>query len=165
MPNSRKLFLLLATAVIGSEIILKFYKMKKAKQLQKQIEAEEEEKRQLKEVEMAKQLIALNIRKPPELWNTVLFFPDPHYGEPNSVTKQLYSYLENAKLCIQMCIYLASDKDFQKIIMKKKREGLVIQVITDYDTMQDHNYTFRCFRFQGKNVKIVSRKIIEYDCE
>ena len=97
--------------------------------------------------ELSEEVKALNARKPPDLWNTVLFFSGA--DEPTTST-QLMFYLENAKMSIQICIYLASLPAFEQVILDKKKYGLCIQVITDHDTLMAHNnFTFRRFLAQG----------------
>jgi adenine-specific DNA glycosylase len=132
-----KLFSVLLTAGICTEAAWRAYKYRKAKIAERRRAAEAEARKGIKHEQ---QEIALKKRKPPDLWNTVLFFPDPTFEEPSSTYQQLLSYFENAKVSIQLCTYLVSEKSF---------ENLIIQVITDYDTMAEHNWTCRLFRFRG----------------
>jgi hypothetical protein len=83
--------------------------------------------------------LRLEERKPSALWNTVLFFPDFEPAKPGSSTKQLISYFESARMSIYMCMYLCSHPELGDVIRRKYREGLLIQVVTDYDTYTAHN--------------------------
>jgi len=80
---------------------------------------------------------ALELRKPHKIWNTAIFFPvDPTLLSPK--TELLY-YFEHAAFSIRMCMHLSSLYEIRDIVLQKKREGLLVQVITDYDTLVGHN--------------------------
>jgi len=86
----------------------------------------------------------LDLRKPAVIWNTVIFFPDKTLPTKTaylpSSTTQLRSYFENAKVKIRMCMYLASLYDIKEVILRKKRQdGVLVQIVTDYDTLTSHN--------------------------
>ena len=105
-----------------------------------------------KEKEASEELKSLNARKPPDLWNNVLFFPDPNPEAPRSATSQLVFYLESARMSVQICILLASLPVVESLILTKKQEGLCIQVITDHDTLAEHNYS--CAQFKAEGIRV-----------
>ncbi|CAL8080108.1 unnamed protein product [Orchesella dallaii] len=106
------------------------------------------------------ELAGLNMRKPPEIWNEVLFFPDVLSSDrtsrrANMAVKQLVRYFDEAKSIISLCVYLNSNHDLTEIILKKYREGLLIQVVTDYDTWTAHNSSGAKFWYkQGIHVRM-----------
>lgn len=82
----------------------------------------------------------LELRKPSDLWNTVIFFPDPSSKDgPRTSRDALLSYLRAAQTSIQICMYLTSSPQFVNIIREKYNQGLMVQVVTDYDTYTAHN--------------------------
>jgi len=91
------------------------------------------------EVLMSASMAKINLRKPVQLWNTVLFFPDPNPEAEGSPTQHLIQYFREAKVRIQICMYLASYQPLTDIIAEKYADGLLVQVITDYDTYTAHN--------------------------
>jgi hypothetical protein len=140
--------LLFASAAIGSEILWHLYvyfrRMRESRRVKGAEGVDEQENEAMR---------ALNARKPPTIWNTALFFPDLTSGESSaedSPTVQLISYIEGAKMCLKICVFLASLPAFQRVVIKKKKEGLCIQVITDWDTLKDHNFSCKEFRRKGE---------------
>jgi len=105
-----------------------------------------------KETEEERQL---NLRKPPDIWNTALFFPDTSPDREDSPTKQFISYFENAKISIYICIHLFSEYNLAGVIVKKKKEGLVVKVVTDFDRTDGHNdnASIRYLQIQGVEVR------------
>lgn len=94
--------------------------------------------------------LALNTRKPPDVWNTAIFFPDLTPSTDityltTSTTAQFLSYFQNARLSIYMCILLSSLHQLKEIIQQKS-QNLSIKVITDYDTLTAHD-NFNCKSF------------------
>ncbi|ODM97998.1 Mitochondrial cardiolipin hydrolase [Orchesella cincta] len=90
------------------------------------------------------QLAALNSRKPAEIWNDVLIFPDILSSKrsnqrANMTINKLIRYFEEARTSIYLCVYLNSNHDLTDVILKKHREGLLVHVVTDYDTWTAHN--------------------------
>ena len=85
----------------------------------------------------------LALRKPPHLWNTAIFFPDHQLGKEGSPTAKLIGLIENAKFSIKICVYLTSYVPLEEAILKKYSEGLIIQVVTCYETMTAHNNHFK----------------------
>jgi phosphatidylserine/phosphatidylglycerophosphate/cardiolipin synthase-like enzyme len=93
-------------------------------------------------------------RKPPELWNTAIFFPDTKVETPGSPTDQLIQLINGARISIQICMYLSSYVPIEEAILKKYSKGLIIQVVTCFDTMTAHNNHFKKWR---DNLKIPVR--------
>jgi phosphatidylserine/phosphatidylglycerophosphate/cardiolipin synthase-like enzyme len=97
--------------------------------------------------------IARDERKPPEIWNTALFFPDPLYPVgvkftatanefpeiPDSQTYKFLKYFKEARISISICIQLASFSPLEKILTEKCRAGFIVSIITDHDTTEAHN--------------------------
>lgn len=99
-------------------------------------------------------LRTLEERKPREVWNTALFFPDEAPDDPNSPINRLLWFIDNARISIHICMYLTSNPRFVNVIKKKSSEGLVIQVVTDYDTFNAHNnFGPRIWSQRGKGDK------------
>jgi len=94
--------------------------------------------------ELARRRNTVDLRKPPELWNTAIFFPDYHIQQPNSKTAQLLWYFKEAKISIQICIYNCSLRDLERVLFQKHEEGLLVEVITA------HPGTANAFRQGGK---------------
>jgi hypothetical protein len=148
--------LLFASAAIGSEILWHLYVyFRRMRESTRRVEVEDEDapdaEGKVKEVEEqeSEAMRALNARKPPAIWNTVIFFPDLSSRDSpagESPTAQLMTYIEGAKMCLQICVFLASLPAFERVVIKKKKEGLCIQVITDWDTLKAHN-NFSCIQF------------------
>lgn len=84
-------------------------------------------------------LAQLNKRKPPENWKTVIFFPDLLQNRPDAPIKRLRQMFKEAKTSIHLCLYLCSLFEMSETIKKKFQEGLIVMVITDYDTWTAHN--------------------------
>jgi len=120
---------------VGSEVIWQLYRLMRWFRTSRAIESEVDQKKMLRDA-----------RKPPDLWNTVLFFPDENASLPNSSRSQFLAYLKEAKMSMKICIYLASLKEFTEVIRRKWADGLSIQIITDYDTLTAHN-NFSCKDF------------------
>jgi len=100
----------------------------------------------------------LEERKPAKEWNTVLFFPDRFPENPDSTTKQLFNYFESAKISIHICMYLASHAVIAEVIKKKYMDGLLVQVVTDYDTYTAHNnYGVKLWKRTGKRFHLLNR--------
>jgi len=138
------------TASIGSEVLWQLFLFARSKMSSS---AGSKEIRSAEEI--SEETRAFHARKPPDLWNTVLFFPDlsPDPTDPDSTTSKLMFYLENAKMCLQICIFLASLPVFERVILRRKREGLCIQVITDHDTMRAHN-NYCCHKFSRVGIPV-----------
>jgi len=100
--------------------------------------------------------LQLEKRKPSEKWNTVLFFPptpprpgmksgddtldlDLTQSPPESEFESLSFYFDKAGESIQICALLISEFELANIIRRKRNSGLIIQVITDHDTLAERN--------------------------
>lgn len=101
-------------------------------------------------------------RKPPEMWNTAIFFPDLQLGKEGSPTKQLIGLIENARISIQICVYLTSYVPLEEAILKKYSQGLIIQVVTCHETMTAHNNHFK--RWKDNLSKICFGTIVYFNC-
>ncbi len=81
----------------------------------------------------------LHERKPPAIWDNVLFFPGTCPTKPDSPIKQLKHYFHKARTSIYICMYLCSNYSLTDCIREKFDEGLVVEIISEYDTWTAHN--------------------------
>lgn len=81
----------------------------------------------------------LHQRKPPAIWDNVLFFPGTCPSKPDSPIKQLKSYFQKARTSIYICMYLCSNYSLSDCIREKFDEGLVVEIVSEYDTWTAHN--------------------------
>jgi len=109
------------------------------------------------ENEEERELRLFHERKPPDLWNTVLFFPDTTPDADGSPTKQFLSYFENTKMSLQICIYLASYPALEQIILAKRAQGLLIQVLSDHDSLSGAHNNFSVNRFRHNGIPVRTR--------
>lgn len=139
MYNSRPVLTLLiagTTIVIACDLLYEGYNLIFGKTLKTRRRKRQDVKKTSTEGEKELQL---EVRKPSNLWNTVLFFPDYFPDAPDSSTQQLLNYFQSAKMSIHICMYLASHPGIGEVIRHKYAEGLLVQVVTDYDTYTAHN--------------------------
>jgi hypothetical protein len=102
-------------------------------------------KEHFKRKDLSRRRNTVELRKPPQLWNTAIFFPDLQIQQANSKTSQLLWYFKEAKISIQICIYNCSLRDLEQVIFEKHNEGLLVEVVTAHEATAD------AFRSQGED--------------
>jgi len=98
----------------------------------------------------------VHLLKPEHIWNRVIFFPDENFdlNDTDSPTNQLLNYFKEARISIQVCIYLASFPQIEEVISDAKDEGKLVQIVTDHDTSHAHNnYSTTLWRRNGIEVR------------
>lgn len=85
------------------------------------------------------QVEALNRRKPPDIWNTVLIFPETSPNTYQRSFSKLKNFLQQAKISIYVAMYLCSNMELSEVIRRRHKDGLEVQVLTEYDTWTSHN--------------------------
>jgi len=98
----------------------------------------------------------VDLRKPPLIWNTAIFFPDARIKESDSKAAKLLWYFREAKISIQICIYNSSLRELEDTIFEKFKEGLLVEVVTGNER------TATTFRQMGIKVGIYPAKQRDY---
>lgn len=85
------------------------------------------------------QLRLLEQRKPSKTWNTVILFPNLVESRQNAPLNQLLFYFRQARTSIYLCMYLCSNFTLSNAVRDKYDEGLIVNVVSEYDTWTAHN--------------------------
>lgn len=98
------------------------------------------------------QIVALNHRKPPDVWNTVILFPDLNQSSPKGSTRVLIDYIKNARTSVYLCMYVCSNYLLSNAVRSKYDDGLIVRCVSEYDTWTAHN---------NKGIKDLAKRGIE----
>lgn len=102
----------------------------------------------------AEALRALEERKPSNLWNTAMFFPDYHADEPDSTTQQFLWYFQQARTSIRVCIYNFSFPELEYVICQQYERGLIVQFVVGQESTAEN------LRNRGRKFEISKKYIV-----
>ena len=71
----------------------------------------------------------LEMRKSPDIWNTVLFFPDKWTQHPLSPTSRLTELIDSARVSIHVCMYNLTFEPLLRALQWKYKEGTDVKVV------------------------------------
>jgi len=80
----------------------------------------------------------LEERKPSNLWNTAMFFPDYFASEPDSTTQQFLWYFSQARTSIRVCIMNCSFPEMLDVISQQYDRGLIVQYVVGCESTAEH---------------------------
>lgn len=135
LSDYRKYLVLAVTSVVvvvgvkHARLFLRKHQKQKSKPDAKEMEVRDE---------AAEALMALEERKPSNLWNTAMFFPDYHADEPDSTTQQFLWYFQQARTSIRVCIYNFSFPELEYVICQQYERGLIVQFVVGQETSAEN---------------------------